>query len=199
MLPNAHAEFYAEFYKEDYPGEFHVSASSLVDKPDDYSAYNVGFQRVFSASDHAMRVLHVELVNGEIAQNERGERGFEAPFPPYIHNIEIQGHTYDGLILGSPEAYGGEGFRMGIDTYTPSGRQSIAFERALRFDWLPTDQSDNNVHPDVLYDLRFEIVRFHGGRDYELTLIPAIDLNRNLVANSNVANLTVAVTTRGWP
>jgi len=86
-----------------------------------------------------------------------------------------------------------------VDDYTPSGRRTISLERSLRFDWLPTDTDSSLVHPDVLYALRFELLRFLGNVEWQVTLIPAIDLNRNLVAGRDVFNLTAAFTFRGLP
>jgi len=197
-LPTAKAEFYGEFYKEDYPGHFHTSLS-LIEKPDDLSAFTIGFQRVFTARPQFFRVLRGEIVNSQVSHQERETRGFSIPLPPYVHGIEVQGHTVDGMILGSPEAYGGAAWRIGVDDYTPSGRRTISLERSLRFDWLPADTDSSLVHPDVLYALRFELLRFLGNVEWQVTLIPAIDLNRNLVAGRDVFNLTAAFTFRGLP
>ncbi len=197
-LPAAKAEVYGEFYREDFPGAFHRTLS-LVEKPDDLAAFTIGFQRVFEANGQRIRVLRAELVNGETSHQERGARGFTQPLPPYIHTVVTQGHTLDGLILGSPEAYGGAGWRFGLDEFTPRGRRSITLERSLRFDWLPTvPVTGALVHPDVIYDIRAEVLRFGRGRDYGLTLIPAMDLNRNLVAQHDVYNILAEVTVRGW-
>ncbi|MGH7618924.1 MAG: hypothetical protein ACREPM_17025 [Gemmatimonadaceae bacterium] len=198
-LPAAKAEFYGEMYREDYPGHFH-EALSLVEKPDDLSAFTLGFQRVLVASDQTFRVVRGEIVNGETSHQERGARGFTIPIPPYVHGVETQGHTVEGLIIGSPEAYGGAAWRLGVDQYTPAGRTTISLERSLRFDWLPTETSDSTiVHPDVIYALRGEMLRFSRGAEWVVTLIPAIDLNRNLVAGRDVFNVTAAFTIRGWP
>lgn len=198
-LPAAKAEFYGEMYREDYPGHFH-SALSLVEKPDDLAAFTLGFQRVFVASDRLFRVVRGEIVNSQVSHQERGARGFAEPIPPYIHTIETQGHTVDGLILGSPEAYGGAAWRIGLDEYSPAGRRSISLERSLRFDWLPTQTTDTSlVHPDVIYAIRADVLRFSGAADWGITVIPAIDLNRNLVAGRDVFNVTIALTFRGWP
>jgi hypothetical protein len=198
-VPAAKAEMYGEFYKEDYFGKFHESPGSLVEKPDDLAAFTIGVQRVLIAAPQHIRVLRAELVNGESSHQERGERGFDVPRPPYTHSDATQGHTVNGLLLGSPDAYGGSGWRLGIDDFSPRGRRSLAFQRSLRLDWLvgfPTGQT--SVEPDVLYSLRAESLRFVGGREYGLTIIPAIDLNRNLQAHHDVFNLTAAVTFRGF-
>jgi len=200
-LPAAKAEFYGEMYREDFPGQFHQSLS-LVEKPDDLSAFTLGFQRILIASDRLYRVIRGEIVNSQVSHQERETRGFNIPLPPYIHAIETQGHTVDGLILGSPEAYGGAAWRLGIDDYSPVGRRSISLERSMRFDWLPTgattDTTKSLVHPDVIYALRLELLRFHGNADWRATVIPMIDLNRNLVAGSNVFNLAAGFTFHGW-
>lgn len=192
-LPAARAEFYGEFYKEDYPGRFH-EALSLVESPDDLAAFMVGFQHVLTANPARLHVLHAEIVNGETSHQQRTERGFTAPIPPYIHSDVTEGHTVNGLILGSPDAYGGSGWRIGLDDYTPAGRRSLSFERSLRLDWLPT--IGNSPHPDVLYALRQEWVRFGKRADYGLTIVPAFDFNRNL--GHDTANLAAAITVTGW-
>jgi hypothetical protein len=197
-LPAARAEFYGEMYREDFPGHFHESLS-LVEKPDDLAAFTLGFQRVLVAEPQLYRVLRGEIVNSQVSHQERETRGFTTPLPPYIHAIETQGHTVDGLILGSPEAYGGAAWRLGVDDYTPGGRRSISLERAMRFDWLPTRTDSSLVHPDVIYALRAEVVRFYGSADWGITVIPSIDLNRNLVQGSDLFNVAVALTLRGWP
>lgn len=198
-FPSAKTEFFGEFYKEDYPGSFHSSANSLVEKPDDLASFALGFQHVLSATATTVRSIRGELVNGETSHQERLERGFTTPQPPYVHSAELQGHTEDGFILGSPEAYGGSGWTLAYDEYTPKGRRSVAFQRSLRFDWLPTIATDSAlVHPDVAYSVRFDLVRFLGARELDVTLAPTLDLNRNLVDHHDVPNLTVAVGWRGW-
>lgn len=196
-VPAVKAEIYAEMYKEDYWGTFHGGPDNLVESPDDYSAFTVGFQRVFTSNRQSVRVLRGELVNGETSHQQRGERGFTVPLPIYIHSAETQGHTLDGLLLGSPDAYGGAGWQLGVDDYSTVGRRSFTLERSLRFDWLPTLPANSGlVHPDVIYDVRADFLRFRGKHDYGIIVIPAIDLNRNLVAHHDVFNLAVDVTWR---
>lgn len=198
-LPGAKSEFYGEFYKEDYANAFHNGAGSLVEYPDDLASFAFGFQHVFHGDSTRMRVLRGEIVNGESSHGQRLERGFVIPEPPYIHTDDVlQGHTLGGMILGSPEAYGGAGWRVGVDDFTPAGRRSIGLERSLRFDWLPGLASSVGVAPDVIYAVRFEMVRFAGKRDVVVTVIPAFDLNRNLVNGHTVFNLAVALSARGW-
>jgi hypothetical protein len=143
--------------------------------------------------------MRAELVNGETSHQQRLERGFSTPLPPYLHDEEYQGHTLNGLILGSPEAYGGAGWTIGMDEFTRSGRKSVSLQRSLRLDWAPgVPRPAGMVHPDVLYSLRGETTRFAGTRELGLTLIPTLDLNRNLAAGHDVFNITAALSVRGW-
>lgn len=197
VIAPAGAEFYGELFREDFPGPFHHTYS-LVEKPDDYSTFMLGFQRVFARDSLHLRVVHAEIVNGEVSHQERGARGFTQPLPPYIHVSLTQGHTVNGRLLGSAAAYGGAGWRIGYDEFTPRGRMSTWFERTLRFDWLPTRADTMRVHPDVQYSVRWEVMRFRGPRDYTLTVIPTVNLNRNLEPYRDVFNLTAAIRARGW-
>ncbi|MGH7621529.1 MAG: hypothetical protein ACREMU_04245, partial [Gemmatimonadaceae bacterium] len=80
-----------------------------------------------------------------------------------------------------------------------SGSRSITLERSLRFDWLPTLPANSpTVHPDVIYDVRLALLRFDGTREYGFSLIPAVDLNRNLVSGHDVFNLLAEISVRGW-
>jgi hypothetical protein len=192
-LPSARVEFYGEMYREDYAGTFRW----FLEKPDDLVSYTVGFQRVLSLDGSTMRVIRAELVSGETSHQERGQRGGNVPLAPYRHTGATQGHTHNGLLLGAPEAIGGAGWRVGFDNYTPRGRITIALERALRFDWLPGLATSVGVRPDVQYAARLEAVRFHGVREFRVSLIPIWNLNRNLEADNDVFGLSAVVSLRG--
>ena len=193
-LPAGGVELYGEWYFEDYPG----SRRKFALKPDDLSAFDLGFQRVLVATPVHRKLFRFEIVNGERSHQERGDRGVGYP-PPYTHYVVQQGHTEHGLLLGSPEAYGGAGWRLAVDNYTPSGRTTIGLERLLRFDALAGQTSTAaEVHPDVLYGVRAELLRFAGARDYTISVVPALDLNRNLEPGTDVFNLHVALTVHGW-
>ncbi|CAN5747866.1 hypothetical protein BH11GEM1_BH11GEM1_33030 [soil metagenome] len=194
-LPTGGVELYGEWYREDYPGD----RRKLALKPDDLSTFELGLQRVLVATPLHRRLVRFEIVNGELSHQERGSRGGGYPEPPYIHSEVLQGHTEHGLLLGSPEAYGGAGWRLAVDDYTPSGRVTLGLERFLRFDAVVGQPSDApDIHPDVLYGVRAELLRFAGARDYSITVVPALDLNRNLERGNDVFNLHVALTVHGW-
>ncbi len=195
VFPDAGAEVYGEWLRDDFPG----SLRKLLLQPDDISTFTVGMQRVLASSATSRRVIRFEIVNGELTHNERGDHGALQPLPPYVHYLVVQGHTQHGLILGSPEAYGGAGWRLSLDHYSPRGRTSFGLERTLRFDWLPGQSpTATDIHPDVMYALRANVLRFSGSRDYGLTLLPAIDLNRNLERGADRLNLHAVLSVSGW-
>lgn len=192
-LPSGGFEVYGEWYREDYPGDLR----RFIEKPDDLSDFTLGLQRVMRRSATSMRVFHAEFTNGELSPQERGQRGFIAPESPYIHSEVVQGHTQRGLVLGSETTFGGAGWRIGLDDYTDRGRRTIAIERALHGDYL-YGQPPIDIHPDVLYGVRFELMRFAGARDYGITLVPAYNINRNVQRGNDQFNLHASVTVRGW-
>ena len=195
-LPAGGVELYGEWYREDFPG----GLRKFILKPDDLSTFDLGFQRVLVATPLHRRLVRFEIVNGEVSQQERGQRGGGYPLPPYVHFDGVpQGHTQHGLLLGSPEAYGGAGWRLAVDNYTPSGRTTLGLERFLRFDAIAGPGSDTaDIHPDVFYGVRAELLRFSGAQDYTISVVPALDLNRNLERGNDVFNLHVALTVHGW-
>ena len=61
----------------------------------------------------------------------------------------------------------------------------------------PENPTTVNIHPDVQYSVRYDRVRFSGGRDYTLTVLPTIELNRNLKSKNDQINLLIAFGVRG--
>ena len=109
-----------------------------------------------------------------------------------------QGHTQRGLLLGSPEAYGGAAWRAGYDQYDTRGRTSLVVERQLRVDWLPTVvPTDTTRRPAVQFAVGGEAMRFVGRREVTLSLTGMIELNRNLRPGVDVPNVRAAVSLRG--
>ncbi len=199
-FPRAGIEVYGEYYRDDFSLDFR----RFLQYPDDYATYNFGLQRVLHASAGRIRTFGFEIVNGELSSSNRGERGdlatrtLSTPLPPYIHSDVTQGHTNHGLLLGSPEAYGGAGWRVSVDQFDTRGRTSLSLERSLRLDWLPGSTDAAQLQPDVLWALRAEAMRFAGDREYTLSIAPMIDLNRNLQPGHDVLNLRVAFSVRGF-
>ena len=194
-------ELYGEYMKDDYT----LSLRRFLQYPDDLRSYVLGLQHVSKIGDARARAFHVELVNAELSASNRGERGDLAtralltPLPPYLHLEVKQGHTNNGLFLGSPDAYGGAAWRAGVDEFSERGRTSFTLERNLRLDWLPgTVLVPDATHPDVMYSVGAERMRFAGARDYTFALTAMFDMNRNLQAGHNVLNVRAQATVRGW-
>ncbi|MGV3710372.1 MAG: hypothetical protein ACO1Q7_16180 [Gemmatimonas sp.] len=200
-FPGSGFEIYGEYAREDYS----LDLRRFLQYPDDLRGYVFGFQRILQNSATTQRVVRFELVNAELSSSNRGERGdpetkvFSGPFPIYLHNVTRQGHTNRGLFLGSAEAYGGAGWRLGFDRYSSRGRHTLTLERSLRLDWLPgLPITARTVQPDVVYGVGAEALRFRGAREYGLSLSGQFNLNRNLVPGNDVFNVRAAFVVRGW-
>jgi hypothetical protein len=189
-------ELFGEYGREDYAG----NTRWLLQKPDDLGNLLLGFQKAWRSSSNAIRVLRAEVVNAELSSNERGQRGFGAPIPPYLHGGTVrQGHTVNGLFLGSATAYGGAGWRVATDRYTPQGRRSVVVERRLLKDWLPVPATAEGRAPEVQYNARYEMLRFgRKGREVEAAAGLGYTLNRNTVPHDDALNVQASIRWRGW-
>ncbi len=200
-FPRSAFEVYGEYFRDDYSLEFR----RLLQYNDDLRTFMVGMQRVIQQSATQVRSLRFELVNGELPSSNRGGRpeNFPAglvgvPLPPYLHGGVLQGHTQRGLLLGSPEAYGGAAWRAGFDQYDTRGRTSLVVERQLRVDWLPTvAPTDTTRRPAVQLSVGGEAMRFVGRREVALSLTTMLELNRNLRPGVDVPNVRAALSLRG--
>ena len=102
--------------------------------------------------------------------------------------------------MGSPTAYGGAGWTVGVDLYHPDGRWTIDLSRSLRQDWLAGGQAaPDPAVADVVYSLSLEAVRFRRGMEITAEFTPSINLNRNLVPGNDVMNLRLALAFRRLP
>lgn len=200
-FPGAGFEVYGEYLRDDYS----LDRRRFLQYPDDLRSYLFGFQRLLQSGNKQIRALRFELLNGEVSASNRGERGdietkeLKQPYPPYLHGTTRQGHTQNGLFLGSAEAYGGAAWRLGLDQFNASGRRSITIERTMRLDWLlSTRYESQNKRPDILWSLGAETVQFRGKREFGVSLQTTYELNRNLVQGSDGFNLRTVFSARGW-
>lgn len=200
-IPGSRLEVYSEYSRGDYA----VQLRRFIQNPDHAAAYVVGLQRGWQSGAGRVRAVHFEVVNAEISSANRRERGvrtdsgyvLDRPRPPYTHSRQVYGHTNRGLFLGSAEAYGGSAWRLGLDDYAARGRTSFGLERRLRLDWLPGPTFVDLPHADVIYAARAEWMRFAGDRELSLTVIPMLNLNRNMEIGRDQFNLSVAFGVRG--
>jgi hypothetical protein len=197
-IPKSGLDLFGEFFRED----FNLDFRGLLEKPDDLGGYMLGMQYATVPSKDRIQVVRLEVANGQLSQQEKGQHGFspENDFALYQHSAVVQGHTQRGELLGAPDLYGGAGLRVAYENFTPEGRRSVTFQRSLQGQAIPvvTATGVATRPADVLYSLRFEQLRFYGGRDYTVTVIPSYNLNRYTIANNDQFNLYIAAGVRGW-
>ncbi len=201
-LPAAGFEVYGELIREDFGRDFR----HYLEEPDDLTARMLGFQKVWSLQGGQFLTLRGEVVGSEVHHSERFDRfrrpGWTPrPWPPYIHGARLpQGHTHRGQLLGSPAAYGGSAWTLGMDLFHPDGRWSIDLSRTLVTDWLWIHQGTTGPGiADVIYALQLEMVRFARGFEWFASVTPSINLNRNVEEGNDVFNLNVGLGLRGIP
>lgn len=193
-VPRSGLEVYAELSREDFAG----NTRWLIAEPEDLAALMLGVSRSQRRPDGSLVVLRGELVNGETAHVERGDRNLTRPIPPYTHHLTRQGLTNRGQLLGSVLAYGGAGGTLSYERYTAQGRVRWSVERQLRLDWLPTGGNPGTRHAETLYTLRYDRLRFVGEREWGLTVAPGYVLNRNAQAGNDLWNVELGLRWRGW-
>lgn len=194
-IPGSGLEVYGEIYREDWAQDFR----DILERPDDLAALLIGTQYARRIGPDAIRVFRAELINGELSAQERVSRGFTYPLAIYTHTEVLQGHTTNGMLLGSDDAYNGAAARLTMEDYTPSGRRSIMLFRQVKLDWTLAISDPTTVqHPAVAVGVKYELVRFGKGRDYTFTVIPSYELNHNLEAGKGLANLALGFGVRGW-
>jgi len=206
VFPGAGVEVYGELIKEDFQRDLRHT----IEEPDDLMGRVFGFQKVWARSGEALAVLRGEMVNAQIHHSERfgrlrlwdaaGITGGGGPLPLYMHHSGVVYHTHMGQILGSPTAYGGAGWTLGMDFYDESGRWTVDLFRALQseFSQIHSGTSGPEIS-DVIYGLKLEGMQFRDGVEWTLALTPSLNLNRNLVEDNDVFNLAVRFSVRGFP
>jgi hypothetical protein len=199
-FPGAGFEMYAEILREDFTRDIR----HLIVEPDDLMARVFGFQRVWVSGGGSLVALRGEVVSSEVHHSERGDRFRDGrtphPQPRYIHGQVLQGHTHHGQILGSPSAYGGSAWTLGVDRYHPKGRWSLDVSRTLHLDWLPVVAGPTGVNrAEVAYSVRVEGVRRWGGVEWGAAATPSWHLNRNLDKGRDLLNARVELWGRGLP
>ena len=175
----------------------------IIEEPDDIMGRVFGFQKVWSQSKGRLAVLRGEVVNALVHHSERFDRLRDsggAPLPLYLHLQSGVGHTQLGQILGSPTAYGGAGWTIGLDMYHALGRWSIDLSRSLQteFSVIHSGTSGPKIS-DVIYALKLEVVRFGDGIEWTTAVTPSLKLNRNLLKENDVFNLTLRLSMSGLP
>ena len=123
-FPASGVEAYGEYGREDNAWD----TRDLLLEPDHDAVYMLGLARVWKRPGSRLLVLRGELLNSE--PNHLNHVREQAP--TYVHFPVVQGHTQRGQLLGAASAYGGGGMTVAADLYTPSGRMSFSWRRAMR-------------------------------------------------------------------
>jgi hypothetical protein len=169
VAPRAGLEVYGEYGKEDHNRDFR----QLFLIPDNGRAYMLGFRRVWKGGGgRTLTALRGELVNAQRANINRVLPQAEW----YTHSAQRQGHTNRGQALGSAAAYGGGGSVLAVDRYARWGRLSLAWERFVRGDRIPTGEFPPDQTIDAIHSLGLDGVFF---------FVPGVDVSAGVRAMQN--------------
>ena len=198
-FPRAGVEVYGELVKDDFVRDLR----HIIEEPDDLMGRVFGFQKVWSKSEEHLIVLRGEMVNALVHHSERFDRlrtGVGVPLPLYYHPSTVFGHTQLGQILGSPTAFGGSGWTIGMDFYHSKGRWTFDLSRALQTEFSNIHEGTSGPEiADVIYALKLEGMRFYDGVEWAAAFTPSLNLNRNLIRENDVFNLTLQLSMTGLP
>lgn len=161
-VPGSGIEIYGELSWEDFAND----ERRFLQKPDDLNTLTLGVGRAWEGADQTLQWLGVELTNGELSHQERGQRGFSGPFPPYIHSPTVQGLTSNGQLLGSLATYRGAGAAITYRRYARPGSVGLHLRREMMTDPSPT------VGPQVALMSLLSVTRFVGGREWAAEMGP---------------------------
>lgn len=155
-IPGSGLEFYGEVSWEDFANDLR----RFVQKIDDLNTVTLGVGRAWSAPGGRLHWLGLELTNGEVAHQERGQRGFVAAFPPYTHTPTVQGLTSHGQVLGSLATFLGSAASLSYQRYGADGRIGLHLRRALQLD------GTTSIPPQVALSAMLSVLRFSGRREW---------------------------------
>ena len=197
-FPAAGIEIFGELIKDDFTRDLR----HIIEEPDDMMGRVIGLQKVWSRDNGGLVVFRSEVVNSSVHHSERFDRLRRGglPLPLYYNHGVRQGHTQLGQLLGSPTAYGGAGWTVGVDLYNNHGRWTADISRTLRTDFSAIHGGTNGPGiNDVIYSLKMEAVRFREGVEWGITFSPSLNLNRNLIEKNDLFNMSIGLSVRGLP
>lgn len=186
VLPRAGFEVYGEYLRDDHAWDL----QDFLMEPDHQSAYTLGFQKAWDRGGRSLLVLRGEVMNARRSNltNVRHQN------LTYMHFSTPQGHTLRGQILGAPDAYGGAGSTVALDRYSPSGRWTVRWDRALRNERAATDTLPGVL--DVTHALGVERVLFVRGAELTGGVRGVWELNRDFGADAFNLNATLGLRAR---
>lgn len=189
VVPRASVEIYGEYGTEDY----RYNLREIFVEPDHIAGYTIGLRHVGRRSTGVWRVLRAEIQDlhpGTLVQARP-----QGPF--YLHwGGLLQGHTYQGQILGSEFGLGGAAATVAMDWYHPGGRWTVAWSRLLRGDLSAPTVATAPQNPrglDVMHTLGVEGLFFRGRYEIRAGVTAVYEFNRDFQRDAFNLNLTLAV------
>jgi hypothetical protein len=137
-FPESGVEVYGEYGREDNAWD----TRDLLLEPDHDVAYMIGLARSWKRPRGRILLVRGELLNSAVSHLDRVR--LEAP--AYVHTQILQGHTQIGQVLGAPTGYGGGGSVVAADLYSPTGRVTVSWRRAMREPTLDGSFSRDVTH-----------------------------------------------------
>lgn len=191
-LPEAGAEFYLEFARNDFAG----GITDLILEPEHSRAFTVGFQKTLPVSTGALVLRGEHTTLGQSATKDLRDG---APF--YVHGIVTEGYTHRGQLLGAAIGPGSNSQYVGVDRYSTAGRYGFFVER-IRYDddfafTALKERSNGYLMHQTDLTAGFSTIRFSGPVDLGTTLVMTRQLNRYFDRYNNITNWALTFTL-GW-
>lgn len=142
LFPEANAEIYGEFYKEDHNWD----TRDFLNQPQHNGAWMVGFQKIFYAGWIDFIKTNLELTSLSITQLSQVRHQTYI----YTHSRIRQGHTNRGEVLGAAIGPGSNSQFLSVDAYKDDFKAGLFIQRVadnenfhLRTNSADSTPSDN--------------------------------------------------------
>ena len=143
-LPEANAEIYAEYYREDHSYDFR----DFINQPHHNSGYAFGFSKISNAPFVEFIKTNLEFTNLTTSQlrQVRHQTFF------YTHSRIRQGHTNRGQILGAAIGPGSNSQFFGMDAYKGNYKFGIFAQRVVDNDNFHFREGSASLSPSDFGD-----------------------------------------------
>ncbi|HEX7938692.1 MAG TPA: capsule assembly Wzi family protein, partial [Gemmatimonadaceae bacterium] len=112
--PRSPVEVYGEYMRDDHNADLR----DLVGEPDHDASVLLGLRwKSTDPGGVGGRAVTIENVNARMSHLNR----VRSQAPPYLHSSVVEGHTQNGMLLGSPAALGGGGLQVRVERYHARG------------------------------------------------------------------------------
>jgi len=138
-LPEARAEIYGEFYREDHSYDFR----DLVNQPHHNSAYLFGFQKISNIAWFDFMKTNFEITN--ITNNQLKQVRIQSSF--YTHSRIRQGHTHRGKIMGAAIGPGSNSQYISFDGYKDNYKIGFFAQRIVDNDSFHFARGSASIAP----------------------------------------------------